>query len=220
MSLHFGKYRICRAKCSEASGLRRGFTLVELLIAMMITSIILAAVATLAYAMSSANSDTSDTSAKQAQVRFATLRISELVKHCKLVCEKSATDLAIWRADDNGDGLININELVYIDIGPNKDHIRLYECKNRNDAVTLSAITAVGTGWWLGYYNSSIYTKLVQACSGAQINVDVAAPNTKFVSIQFSLAENNVAHQYQINSTLSCWAGYLLNGNSVVGDDD
>ena len=43
-----------------------GFTLVELLVALMVTSIILSAVATLAYAMTRANDQTSDTAQKQA----------------------------------------------------------------------------------------------------------------------------------------------------------
>ena len=55
---------------------KRGFTLVELLLALIVTGIILTAVTTLAFAVGAANDATDDTSQKQAQVRFATLRIS------------------------------------------------------------------------------------------------------------------------------------------------
>ena len=48
----------------------KGFTLVELLVALMVTSIILAAVATLAFAMGSVKDSTDDTSSKQAQLRL------------------------------------------------------------------------------------------------------------------------------------------------------
>ena len=46
-----------------------GFTLAELLVALTVSSIILAAVAALAYAVGSANDSTDDTERKQAQVR-------------------------------------------------------------------------------------------------------------------------------------------------------
>ena len=62
-----------------------GFTLVELLVAMMVTAIILSAVAALAFAMGSANDSSDDTSHKQAQLRHATINVSELIRHCKLV---------------------------------------------------------------------------------------------------------------------------------------
>ncbi len=60
---------------------QRGFTLVELLVALMVTSIIFGAVATLAYAVGTAHDASDDTSQKQTYVRFATLRISELIRH-------------------------------------------------------------------------------------------------------------------------------------------
>ena len=76
-----------------------GFTLIELLVALVVTSIIMTAVATLAYAMSSANDATDDTSRKQAQIRFATLKISDLIRHSRLVCYADGDDIAVWRAD-------------------------------------------------------------------------------------------------------------------------
>ncbi|MCH7559430.1 MAG: prepilin-type N-terminal cleavage/methylation domain-containing protein, partial [Planctomycetes bacterium] len=81
---------------------KKGFTLVELLVALVVTGIVLAAVATLAFAMGTANDVADDSSQKQAQVRYATLRISELIRHCKLICGTPGSDVAVWRADDNG----------------------------------------------------------------------------------------------------------------------
>jgi prepilin-type N-terminal cleavage/methylation domain-containing protein len=46
-----------------------GFTLVELLVASMVAAIIFTAVATLAYALGTANDATDDMAVKQAQVR-------------------------------------------------------------------------------------------------------------------------------------------------------
>ncbi|UCF00055.1 MAG: prepilin-type N-terminal cleavage/methylation domain-containing protein [Planctomycetota bacterium] len=201
----------------------KGFTLVELLVALSVASIVFTAVATLAYALSTANDSTRDTSQKQAQLRYATLRISELVRNCTLICKTGGTDFAMWSADDNSNGQININELVYIDTGTNQDHIRIYKCNNSsNPEVTLSEIDSVGTSWWLGYYDIATYTEPVAECSNVQVSFDEAAPLTKFVSISFDIFENGVIRQWQINSALRSWAGHLLNitNDAIVSDDD
>ena len=66
-----------------------GFSLVELLMALMVTSIILTAVVTLAFALNTAYDDTSDISEKQAKIRFVSLNISELIDQGKLNQAKS-----------------------------------------------------------------------------------------------------------------------------------
>ncbi len=202
---------------------KNGFTLVELLVALMVTSIILTAVATLAYALGVVNETSDDTSWKQAQVRYASLRISELIRHCKLICGTAGTDFAVWRADDNGNGQININELVYIGAGINRDHIRLYECSDlSNPVIALSDIDSVGTGWWSGFYDSETYIEMVALCSNVQFTFDVSPPRSEFVSISFDLVENGIDRQYQISAGLRGWAGHLLNeaGDAIVSDDD
>lgn len=199
-----------------------GFTLVELLVALVITSIVLTAVATLAFALGTVHESTDDRAEKQAQVRFTTLRISELIRHCKLICSTGSNDLALWRADDNGNGQININELVYIERGSNGDHIRLYECNSAsNPVIMLSDIDSVGTSWWLGFYDSETYVGLVPQCANVQFRFDASAPQSKFASISFELSENDDVRQYQISACLRGRAGHLLDGNgNIVSDDD
>ena len=196
----------------------KGLTLIELLVALIVSSIILAAVATLAFAISSANDSTDDTSSKQAQVRYATLRISELIRHCKLLCGTPGDDLAVWRADDNGDGQININELVYIERGADADYLRLCEFASSNtSSVTLLEIETLSPN---GY--SVTYVPFLPQCSNVQFSFDVLPPKSKFLSISFDVVENNIVHHYQANNELRSWAGNLLNqaGNAIVSDDD
>ena len=156
-----------------------GFTLVELLVALMVVSIIFTAVATLAYALGAVNDATNDMAEKQAQVRFATLRISELIRHCKLVCAAPCNDLAIWRADDSNAGQININELVYIERGSNRNYLRLCEFPPSDTSpVNLSDIKMLATS---GY--SVTYMPLIPECNNVEFRFDVSPPNSKFVSI-------------------------------------
>jgi prepilin-type N-terminal cleavage/methylation domain-containing protein len=208
---------------------RQGFTLVELLIALIVTSIILTAVATLAFALSSANDSTDDTSYKQAQIRIATLRISDLIRHSRLICASSDSDIAVWRADDNGDGQINISELIYIEKGSGSDHLRLYEFPQpvSDPHIELNIIQAFSTNWWSAYVSEATDMMLIPQCSNVQFQFlfdELGDPVTKsrFVCISFDLFESNIVRQYQISAALRCWADNLLNedGTAIVSDDD
>jgi hypothetical protein len=173
--------------------------------------------------MSSANDASDDTSIKQAQVRYATLRVSELVRHCKLICGTPGYDLAVWQADTNGNGLININELVYIEKGEDADYLRLCEFPaSATSQIDLSDIETLSPE---SYSKDSITrATLIPQCSNVDFLVDVESPLTKskFLSISFDLVENNAVRHYQINTALRGWAGNLLNaaGDAIVSDDD
>lgn len=197
---------------------RTGFTLIELLLALVVTGIILAAVTTLAFAVGVANDTTDDTSQRQAQVRYATLRISDLIRHCKLICGTPNSELAVWRADNNADGQININELVYIERGMSRDYLRLCEFPSSDTSiVNLSDVQTLSTGSY-----SVTYIMLVPECSNVEFSLDAAPPYSKFVSISFEVLENTNIRQYQISAALNGWAGNLLDpgGNNIMSDDD
>ncbi len=199
----------------------KGFTLVELLIALVITAIVLTAVATLAFAMGTANKATDDLSLKQAQVRFATLRIQDLIRHSKLICFVGNDDMAIWQVDNNNDGKINIGELVYIEAGPNRDHLRICEFSSSDDtAINLDSISSFANNWWSVYCDGADYTVIVPECSDVRFNFDVLPPQSKFVSITFNIVENNIVRQCQITGKVRGPAINLLNEDDITSDDD
>jgi prepilin-type N-terminal cleavage/methylation domain-containing protein len=208
---------------------KKGFTIVELLVALMVGSIILAAVATLAYALGKVNDASNDTSQKQMQVRSATLRISEMIRHSKLICSTNGGDIVIWKADDNpANNKIDVLELAYIETTGNR--IRIMEFSGCQDAFKTTfrnladQINTLGQSTcksWIMGFSSVVYTPLIPNCSNVQILTDAAPPLTKSISISFNLQENKAARRYQINTTLRCWAGYLLDtSNKIVNDDD
>ena len=199
----------------------KGFTLVELLIALVITSIILTAVATLAFAMGVANKATDDLSLKQAQVRFVTLKIQDLIRDSKLICFAGNDDMALWRADDNNDGNINISELVYIEAGPNRDHLRICEFSSSDGtAINLASITSFANNWWSVYCGNVDYTVIVPECSNVQFSFDVLPPQSRFVGITFNIVENNIVRQCQITGKVRGPAMNLLNEGDITIDDD
>lgn len=197
-----------------------GFTLAELLMALIVTGIILGAVATLAYALRAANDAADDATLKQAQVRYATLRISELIRHCRLVFDETSEGLGVWRADDNGDGQINSNEVVYVSKGPGGDCLQFIEFLDESNPAYSVLGTIIQTLLSSGF--SQEYTTLIPECSNVQFVTDVLPPQSRSVSIFFDLEESGVTHSYQIETTLRAWAGHLLDGsgNLVSADDD
>lgn len=201
----------------------RGFTLAELLVALMVTSIVLTAVATLAYALGAANDATDDTSRKQAQLRYTTLRISDLIRHCRLICGMPGNDLAIWRADDNNDGKINPTELVYLEAGQEKDRLGLLEFSWTGSwELTISETQDINTKTALILACTERRTVLMPECSDVQFHLDDVPPQSRRVGISFNLTENEIERNYQINAALRGWAGNLLNAaaDSIITDDD
>ena len=177
----------------------KGFTLVELLVALVVTGIVSAAVATLAYALGTANDSSNDTAVKQAQLRYATLRISELIKYSKLVYAASESEIVLWLDRDRNGELDIAGELVAI-----------------------RKVILAGSDMQLCEFNSAPEpVVLIPQCRNVQYVLDTAVPQTRFVSISFDLVENGVTHNYQINAALRGWAGHLLDGSgNIVSDDD
>ena len=204
---------------------RRCFTLVELLVALMVMSIVFTAVVVLASALGSAHQSSGDIAQKQAQLRIATLRMSDLIKQCRLVCGTPGNDLAVWRADDNGNSKINETELVYIEAGDNINFIRLLDFPSKPSWLNLNINPKdIQDGWVktsLKMYCQKRYVTLIPQCSNVQFTLDAKSPQTRFVSISFDLEENGITHHYQINASLQAWAGNLLNSSgNIVRDDD
>jgi len=204
------------------SKIKKGFTLVELLVAMVITSILLTSVATLSFALGSASEATNDTSMKQAQIRLTTLRIRDIIKHSNLVCWGSNEDIALWVNDNNNDRKININELVYIVCGSGRDCLQI--CSFSGDTeIELSSIREYSTCWWSEMIEDTECIYLLPECSNVSFKYDVNPPQAKFVNISFEIEQKNVNRQYDINTALLGRADNLIDCDDdcmIISDDD
>ena len=204
----------------------KGFTLIELLIGVLITSIVLSAVATFAFALSTASLVSGDTAVKQAQLRHATLRINDLIGSCQLLCAAPGNDLAIWRADDNANGQINVNELVYLERGDTCTVLRLCQfAATDNSPVTLSNLALVTTKPQLQASCSPTYVSLIPACKNVEFAFHPVPPPLTYVDclmVSFQLTENGADHRYEIVTALRGRAGHLLSktGDALVTTED
>jgi prepilin-type N-terminal cleavage/methylation domain-containing protein len=201
----------------------KAFTLVELMVTLVITGIILSAVATLAYAMNSASQTGNEVALTQAQLRLGTLRVLDVIQNCRMVLTASDTELAIWRSDYNEDGHINVNELVFLDCTATHDTLRLvWSSSASNPEVTFSGGSlSVSQADVMNCYEG-VCLPLLPECNNVQFVCDVAAPSTRRVTISFELTQEGVAHEYEIDATLRAWAGHLLNdaADGLMTEDD
>lgn len=208
-------------------GHARAFTVIELLVGMLITSIVLSAVATFAFALSTVSLASGDTAVTQAQLRQATLRLGDLVGTCRLLCATPGNDLVLWRADDNADNQINVNELVYIERGDACNLLRFCQFTAAdNPQVALSDLAIAATkSQFLSSYTVT-YTPLIPKCTDVEFAffpVPPPLPLAKCLMVSFTLTENGADHQYESVATLRSRAGHLLNDASdalVATDDD
>ncbi len=201
----------------------RAFTLAELLITLIVTGILLSALATLAYALSSATATESDVANIQSQLRHGTLRLQEFVQNCRLIVESQSTALAVWQADANGDGRINVNELVYLETRPSREGLRLCSFSSvTNPEVAFSSGSLARTQADLIASYDEYYTTLMTDCENVAFSMTTEPPLTKQLTVGFDMTQDDSVHHYQIDMTLRAWAGHLLNaaGTELIGDDD
>jgi prepilin-type N-terminal cleavage/methylation domain-containing protein len=219
---------------------RAGFTVVELLVALVVTSVILSAVATLAFAMSAATRAAEDVAFTQTEVRTATLRLVELIRNCCMICASPGNDVVIWKSDDNANDVIDVNEVAYLE-NDDPNHclsLRLFS-SHQNPSVlsalglsaatpVLSTLSSTETKGNLvsRYEPSGEVNRLVilRNCSGVRFDWDRTQPlpHARWLTISFGLAENGTVHHYQIEVSLLGSAAHLLNtdATSLVATDD
>ena len=212
-------------KLSFSKYKRSGMTLVELIVALTITSLILSAAVSLAFAMSNATDYSDETSQKQTQLRFSTLKISDLIRNCRLICGNPGSDIVIWRADDNGDKDINPLELVYIETA--NDKIRMVEFSKKtapfvDSNISIADIKNGSAKSSLNTFSYSKYTTIVPQAENIELNFDYSPPYTKFFAISFDMPINGINTKYEISAALRSWSENLIDsdGDIVSYDDD
>jgi hypothetical protein len=191
----------------------------ELLMALLVSSIILGAVASLASALDCANAQTVQMGRRQAALRFTTVRICELVKQSKRIFSLPTGGVGLWTGDANDDDLINISELVYIEPDGAGQALQLLELNGHN-GLSVSIIdieTGTAKDDLVATGNERV-TVLLADCTNIQFTVN----GSKFVNIAFDLTENNITSHYQICATMISSSDNLIGpgGALVSGDDD
>lgn len=199
-----------------------GFTIVELLVALMVSAIILSAVATLAFAITSANSGSDEIIQKQSRLRFAQVRLKELIQNSKMICNSTATDIAIWKSDSDNDNKIDTGELVYIDTATTPGSLKILEFENAvGSSISLSQIKSGVIKGWLITNMLKSQNVLFDNCQNVSFSFDVATPRSSIATIKFEYSGPDGIKKYEISSKKICNSNYLLTAaNAIVALDD
>ncbi len=197
----------------------RAFTFVELMVSMVVTGILLSAVATLAFAMSRASTVGDDYAETQARIRHATVYLSDLISRCSLICAAPGDDLVVWKSDDNGDGRINAKELVYIERGADHQYLRLgVPSSTDSTEIELADLSLTTTKGQHITSTKGTIISLIPDCTGVHFAFDAPPPATGMVVIGFSLEEEGRSRPYEIVATARCRAEHLLDVNPAHND--
>lgn len=108
---------------------KSGFTVVELLVALLVASIVLAGVATLANAATAAKEATDEMGREQSQIRQLTMYLTDLIQRSNGVTSYSDGEFVLWH-DDNYDSAQTSEELTRVRRGADLNGLEIVGWKN------------------------------------------------------------------------------------------
>lgn len=153
----------------------RGFTLVEVLVALMVASIILAAAATMAGALSSGKTANDQVSRNGAYLLQLQTRLSDLIMRANLVYGVDSQGITLW-LDKNNNNVKEMAEFVYVQTSASRDWVIIK-----------------GVGFQENY----------KQFSNVQFHLDNADKAlVKHITIKFDVIENGVTQTYCVSGTL------------------
>lgn len=118
-------------------GKNSGFTLVELMVALLVASVVLAAVATLAGAVTAADNATDQMGRQQAQLRQVSMRLSDLIRRANRVIQADDDRFQLWH-DVNADGMATVDELTEVTRGVDGNGLTIGGIETHADCQTVS----------------------------------------------------------------------------------
>jgi hypothetical protein len=171
--------------------------------------------------MNSAEKVTDKMGESQTYIRYATMRVSELIRGSNMVFATSFVrrGIAVW-TDDNYDGRIDSAELVYVEYDAANDELGIVTYPGGGVAVTAGDVGSGSARSELDSGGTGNYTGIVFNCTAASF--PAVNPVGDLVSIQLTVEEDGVSKQYQIAARRIVSMDYLLDGSGELrnGDDD
>ncbi|HET6428440.1 MAG TPA: hypothetical protein VFJ30_08525 [Phycisphaerae bacterium] len=187
---------------SRRSESTAAFTLMELMLALSITSVIGLTVGSVAVALSHAQSHTDQLSESVQSGRGGLLAIESHVRKAKLVTAVETNGLVLWLGDANADGKINVDELAMISHDGDSREVRLSKLsfpktlsptmlEMLNVSRTLSAVDTISDvsseldrGIYVGYVAVS---PLAINVARFEVVTDAAPPLSRLVGLRITV---------------------------------
>ncbi len=184
----------------------KAFTLPELMISLSIMAVIGLAVATVASALSKAYQETNDLEQTVQSGRLAITHLESSIRKGKLVVASSSSHLGLWIGDANGDGAINVDELIHFRHVeddrtvvsrrivfpaslPDSVVLALNEKKDLKDLNKISKIDAIISSATLANYRQT--NVLATDVQTLILKIDERPPHGRLVSIQMTIGDTD-----------------------------
>lgn len=203
----------------------RGFTLVELLVALVVTAIISSAVLTLAYAITSGYEGAEQNARTNAGIRSSNIFFCDAIKNCKLILQVSSDRACFWLEDTNGDGAINSAELRFFYYHGDSKELRMLSFSGESATEDKIELFQFGSNNFMEFlimkYNDH-EAILIENCTWVKFTFDVAAPQTEMVNLAFNVSSNNGEKRFDFTACkrVSPLASLGSDLKLKVSDDD
>ena len=200
-----------------------GFTTLELLVSLSVMSVILAAAAMLAFAVSTAEAAANEMGARQAHIRYASTYIRELARNSCLCFTYSTYSVIFWKDDANEDGEINGSEIawLYIEEEGSGYTVKIMEFPDQSYAVTRNELKYGNGLSTLRMLTEETIMVLLNEGLSASISLE---KSDKYVIVDFVLNEEGMVKEYQICGAVGASADFLTStdgsGELLTTDDD
>ncbi len=204
----------------------RGFTLVELLVAMIVTTIICSAVLVLSDAVASASRSAQGNARLNAIARSNGVFFSSTVKSCNLILSVNDNRICFWINDDNSDSKINPSELQYFDYDSGTNTLSIFKFSgNKESSDTLDLESFEGNNYMeflISRYNESKII-LGENCFHLKFAPDYAAPHTTLVNLAFDIEIDGKSRHFEFTASKQVQPSAWLTPDGVLksaNDDD
>ncbi len=195
---------------------RSAFTLVEMLLASIVTALTATAGATLIFAVSHAATATRDTRTTQNSGQYALCRIARAVRGARLVGNVKTNKVVLWADDKNNDDIVNLGECSEIVFGSFHKEIRYIEPADTlpadlaNSEVaqeTLETASQLIQAIPQEHRKVTVWAENVQECTFKD-NLDNLAPRA--VAIRLSMNKGAKVVVFQTAASPKASADYLF----------
>jgi prepilin-type N-terminal cleavage/methylation domain-containing protein len=189
-----------------AGGRRRGFTLTELLIAIMITGIILSAVASLTYAVSRLWAHNGASDQVGHHLDSAAGQVSSAVRGCRVVLHEGASRVGLWGGDLDADGEIDVRELVLIGYQPARQRLVRIQWDASPATAEVSPDAFVGADGWSQVVDAheavkkeAVLAEDVTACS---FTLDKPPPETRRMTVELTIVQGGYSRTSRFTASV------------------
>jgi hypothetical protein len=176
---------------------RRAFTLIELCLGLVVTSLVMGAMAAFSLAMSTAWKSAESSQSISLLANQTIVRVQNEIRQCKLIgAMRSGTSggsgdvvaVLLWKADTSGDGLIQGNEVSLLEYHATSHTLRLYYAGQPDASGTWSYDhTFTDENTLESFKTNRSYVVLARNVYGAAFQTSGTSGTSKNPSLHFGL---------------------------------